>query len=46
MIRIETYGCEEVPGIKEEERNDKPEDISRGEGHNQGEENLVLEEIG
>ncbi len=40
-----TYRGEHVPWIEEEERYNKPEDVSGEKRHDQGEENRILEEI-
>ena len=37
----ETYACEHMPRIEEEERCYKPQDVGRKEGNNEGEEELV-----
>lgn len=38
-------GGEHVPGVEEEEGHHEPEDVGRDEGDDQGEEDLVLEEL-
>lgn len=35
-----------MPGVEKEEGHHEPEDVGRGEGDDEGEEDLVLEEIG